>query len=327
MSTQPTLTGVTRRVAALLTDFSPWPQRELQLRVSFRPVGGHSVWRSPLPGVLAARGGPSDVVARVTAAMRDLPVTVGTGPPGTLQIAPTVRHAGWRLPYTPGDMRLWRGDPARVEVGRPREAGLRGVVLAEAVTALARAVGDIADETELPGRDLVVRRDAGEIRRWVADLRRSAPSEARQDVVGAQAGEASCAIGLEREVGRTPLRAAVLLASPAEPLTVTSEHLRRRVPTQAGFALAHGALTARRTAADDAGYAHREPSPRLVAALMAYPFVLGKAAMRADPGMVLRHLLAVAERAPAAFGPVAASAAAVLTHGMGALGLHLPSRI
>lgn len=326
MSPEPTLTEVTRRVAALLADFSPWPERDLQLRVSFRPVGGHAVWRSPLPGVLAAQGGPRDVVARVTAAMRDLPVTVGAGSPGTLEIAPAALDLRALLPHTPGDMRLWQGDSTRVEVGRPREAGLRGVVLAEAVTALARAVGDIADVSELPGRDLVVRREADEIRRRVADLRRSASHETRRDVRGAQAGEAPSAIGLEREAGRTPLRAAVLIASPGEPLILTPEHLRRRVPSQAGFAIAHGALTARR-AADAAGYARREPPPRLVDALMAYPFVVGKAAMRADPGLVLRHLLIIAERAPAAFGPVAASAEAVLTHGMGALGLEPPSRI
>lgn len=325
-------------LAPRLADVPGWDERTLVTCVSARPVGGVEVWRIPLAAALAAATGESaqQWAARIEESVARLGLEhtrVGTA------VDVRLGEYEWLLPLADDDMCLWQGRPGSVVVRsfsgadhrHTGRAGLvehveRALVFTDAVMGLARAAGDAATREfgEQPGAVAV-----------------TGPVESRWVAFGpvSVVGDRPETLWVSPEEPSTPVRAALLAARASTPVELDTERLLTRTSANPGFLLVHTALMAAARAATEPdcpaqASVRDDGAESLIVGLASYPFVVEKGLATADPGMVLRHLLTVASRC-ARLGAGGSeprrhlwqSAAAVLAHGIEALGMRVPSRI
>ncbi len=320
-------------VAPRLDGVPGWSERELVARVSPRPVGGLTVWRTPLAGALAAVTGEGSAVwaDRIREAAEQLPAVEATEQRGgAVDVRLRVQRIADLLPLTRDGCRLWHGPPGRVTVQRgegERPALDRAGVFVEAVRGVAAATGDGFVSTS-----------GGP----AAGVRVAGPSVSREVAFGpvmVAADDPRVPSPLLVDARpTTPVRVALLLAKPGAPVRLEPAKLLARTDTNPGFMLVHTALALAEEG--DCGSGARVGDhgvESLIVALASYPFVVEKGASTADPAVVLRLLLDIAGRcvrlraggARAAEGDddLRRSAATVLAHGIEALGMRLPARV
>lgn len=322
------------------------------VRVSFRPVDGLRVWRSPLPLIPDVRAALPDVVRSFAQSVDGVPgVAVSRAPTGALDVTFDLDDQGALaaalVPRSASALCLWSGLSRAVQVCSAPDADLRTRVVADAVCGMVAATGDEAVRVPWLEPGVCLRGETVHVVQ-VARARLLGLGEGREGGVSDERWEA--------ELGRTPLRAALLAARPPVTVDIDAEAVRRRAPgstggagatggaagasVPSGFALAYGLLAARRSVAEAGavpgtvldgapgkGGAGEGMDRALVTDLVASPFVLATASRQGDPSLWLRHLLGLAARADRVGGVIAESVAAVLTCGLQSLSLEVPTRL
>lgn len=343
MPTSFSLTQLARIVASAVAatcglDEATVGEREVLRRVALRPIEGVRVWRTPVVAAVAGRTDPAPWLQAVQRVLEEVPHVAAVERRGaTLDI--TLADPGAVVPpQAVVDTRLWAGAPDRLVVtvppadephASPAREPDRARLAGEMLAAMVRACGDQV-ETRIGETGQVTLARSDDAPQPTQLTRRVAPGV----VTGltGPVGSISPAHGAavpHPEVGATPVSIAWLSVPLQQPVRVPAAALWSRGEDNAGFVLAHALQLARGAAERGASGG----SQALLIALAAYPFVLEKAAVAAEPHLLVRHLVRCARAVrmsvwqPGA-GPVpATAAAAVLGAGMEACGLRAPSRI